>query len=360
MKLTTRKSLVDAKSTGKYRLYPDGSITYTVASVPMFGEHMERADKWQKEPRQPRSGSDVPRAQARARSALKDIALCTPFKYFVTLTLDQTKCDRYDMSEITKKLNNWLDNCVRRKGLTYVLVPERHKDGAVHFHGFFNDALDVIDSGKRTKDKRKIYNLPAWTLGFTTAIELYGDYHQAVSYVIKYIGKTQEKIGGRWYYSGGDTRRPVVGYMDTEMSEILAMDGVYRWDVPGVACFAQVTIRPKGVYDNDGTARPDQSGVSGRTAATAAGVGTPERERSGACEASSRTTCGTIAGVPESPSGSIEAAGTGAGTATMEAAGLCGDDENIERCCAVGSGLHSGGAAYCDLFGNPIEAADGS
>lgn len=28
-----------------------------------------------------------------------------------------------------------------------VLVPERHKDGAIHLHGFFNDALPLVDSG---------------------------------------------------------------------------------------------------------------------------------------------------------------------------------------------------------------------
>lgn len=57
------------------------------------------------------------------------------------------KVDRYDASAVTRKLNSWLDNQVRRKGLAYVLVAERHKDGAVHFHGFFNDALPVVDSG---------------------------------------------------------------------------------------------------------------------------------------------------------------------------------------------------------------------
>ena len=65
----------------------------------------------------------------------------------VTLTLDQTQVDRYDMAAITRKLNAWLSNQVQRRGLIYVLVPERHKDGAIHFHGFFNDVLDRVDSG---------------------------------------------------------------------------------------------------------------------------------------------------------------------------------------------------------------------
>ena len=64
-----------------------------------------------------------------------------------TLTLDPARVNRYDVREVTRHLNHWLDNQVRRKGLAYVLVPERHKDGAIHFHGFFNDALEARDSG---------------------------------------------------------------------------------------------------------------------------------------------------------------------------------------------------------------------
>ena len=81
-------------------------------------------------------------------------------------------------------------------------MPERHKDGAIHFHGFFNDALEARDSGtvslpgqkspRRPRSARQrakwledggkpVYNLPGWSWGFTTAIELYGEYDRAVS-----------------------------------------------------------------------------------------------------------------------------------------------------------------------------------
>ena len=73
----------------------------------------------------------------RAASKLRDIALCNDFRYFVTLTLDPAKIDRHDMDALVRVLNRWADNRVRRHGLRYVLVPERHKDGAIHLHGFF-------------------------------------------------------------------------------------------------------------------------------------------------------------------------------------------------------------------------------
>ena len=73
---------------------------------------------------------------------------------------------------------------------------------ATHFHGFFTDAVRAVESGHTDGAGHKVYNLPEWTLGFSTAIELYGTYRSAVGYVCKYVRKQEEKIGGRWFYSG--------------------------------------------------------------------------------------------------------------------------------------------------------------
>lgn len=195
------------------KIFPDGTRDIMIASRPIFRDSgWEEDGKKKKSPQNEAEAAeaDMLRAMRRARAAVREIALCNNFTYFVTLTLNKEKVDRYNMDEITKKLNNWLDNQVRRRGLRYVLVPERHKDGAIHFHGFFNDALEAVASGHRDKEGHEIFNLPAWRLGFTTAIRLYGDYHKAVAYVCKYIGKQGEKPGGRWYYSGGELARPEV------------------------------------------------------------------------------------------------------------------------------------------------------
>lgn len=37
-----------------------------------------------------------------------------------------------------------------------------------------------------------------------------------MNYTCKYISKEQEKIGGRWYYSGGDLRKPDVILADVD------------------------------------------------------------------------------------------------------------------------------------------------
>lgn len=254
----------------RIKSYPDGSTQVLVCDKPIFGgAGWERAGEGPKVPntakKRGEEGESVERSMRRARAQVRDIALCTPFSYFVTLTLDKAKVDRYDMAAITRKLNTWCDNQVRRKGLAYVLVPERHQDGAVHFHGFFNSALEAVDSGTMTlpgwkkprrprsaaqrrewaeMGARVVYNLPGWSLGFTTAIGLYGEYSRAVSYVCKYIGKDEEKIGGRWYYSGGALGRPEVTYCNSSLREVERAEGAYRFDLPAAGLsFVQVTTK---------------------------------------------------------------------------------------------------------------------
>jgi len=185
---------------------------------------------------------DIARSMRRARAKVRRLALANEFRYFVTLTLDPKKVDSHDGESVVKKLNAWASNAVQRHGLQYILVPERHKKGGIHFHGFFNDALPAVDSGtirvpwakkprRPRNDKERaewlsaggqiVYNLPGWSLGFTTAMELYGDYPAAVAYVCKYIGKDGTKPAGRWYYSGGDLQGPKEEFFEMSPAELV-------------------------------------------------------------------------------------------------------------------------------------------
>ena len=238
----------DIRYYAKVYTYPDGAQDIVAASVPVFKaegwEERQRpqAAKPKKEP--PKEGTEEAarraadsqqRSMRRARARVRRLALSNDFRWFVTLTLDQTKVDRYDMGQIVRRLNVWCSNMVQRQGLQYILVPERHKDGAIHFHGFFNDCVSAVDSGHKDKEGHTVYNLPQWDLGFTTAIELYGEYRKAVAYVCKYIGKQGEKPAGRWYYSGGGLREPKTDLADISAGELLDEYGDRAWalELPG-------------------------------------------------------------------------------------------------------------------------------
>ena len=164
-------------------------------------------------------------SQRRAYRKVFDYAACNDdvFDLFVTLTLDKQQVDRYDIEKIYPKLKAFLDHRVQRKGLAYILVPEYHKDGAIHFHGLVNSsAVQLKDSGKRYWKRgapcygQKIYNVADWKLGFTTAVMLTGDYDNVCKYITKYVLKQSGggMIGGRYYYHGGDLKEPLFEYIN--------------------------------------------------------------------------------------------------------------------------------------------------
>lgn len=200
-----------------------------------------------------RAAASLARSKRRALTAVRDYALSNSFQYFVTLTLDAAKIDRYDYDSIISAMRIWCDNQVRRKGLKYILVPEHHKDGALHFHGFFPEGVSVADSGTiippeggkprkpRSRAQRAqwlqggghiVYNLPDWGYGYSTAISLYGSYHAAVAYVCKYISKAPGKIGGRWYFSGGKLAKPDIQFSDASLEDVLRSSTAREYSVP--------------------------------------------------------------------------------------------------------------------------------
>ena len=241
-----RTHLQSVKHYAKIISYPCGVKDIIASSEPIFGDpgweisedyshpkkgSTEKNDREKSEP----NGEDIERSMRRARSKLRRLALANNFRWFVTLTIDPSKVNSHDGAAVVKKLNAWCSNMVQRKGLQYILVPERHKKGGIHFHGFFNDCLEVVDSGHTDKQGHKIFNLPQWSLGFTTAIELYDDYQKAVGYVCKYVGKQGEKPAGRWYYSGGSLVEPTVEYVEISADDLENMfpDQAYSFQVPG-------------------------------------------------------------------------------------------------------------------------------
>lgn len=251
--------------------YPDGSASVLVmerATIRECGweeQGRKKAKPSEATPETPeateaeeaeRMRQNVSRAQRRAKSAVFDLAMSTGLDMFLTLTVDGSKLDRYDPVQIFGHLHDWLDNAVRRKGLAYVLVPEWHKDGALHFHALCNRALPLVDSGTMippaggrprrprsaaqraewlTGGGKIVYNVPAWKWGFSTALELSGDRRAAAGYVSKYITKADKKIGGRWYYSGGDLRRPDKFTANVPWSNVTERD---VFEVPELGCRA--------------------------------------------------------------------------------------------------------------------------
>lgn len=250
--------------------YPNGDFDILCAAEKVFApegweasedfshEGRERPKGAAREKGKKSEGDDRLRSMRRARAKVRRLALANEFSHFVTFTLDKEKVDRYDPKSIMQQVNRILDNLVRRHGLKYILVPEQHKDGAYHFHGFIDARhLELVDSGtirlpdgkqpRRPRSAKQraewlaagghiVYNCPWWPLGFSTALTLYGEYSAAVGYVCKYIGKQEgQRPMGRWYYSGGGLAEPPKEYATLEygtLGEEFHGEAV-EFDIPG-------------------------------------------------------------------------------------------------------------------------------
>ena len=243
-----RKSYHELASNAIIYTYPAGGMDIICASDKIFiPKGYEEAEDYsrpgragaapaKREKGKKSEGDDMLRSMRRARAKLRRLALANGFDYFVTLTLAPDRIDRYDGAAVTKALGQWCDNMVRRCGLRYILVPEQHKDGAYHFHGFMaGDGLKAVDSGIEW-DGRPVYNLPQWTFGYTTAQRLYGEYSAAVGYCCKYIGKQEgQRPLGRWYYSGGALAKPERTYAALAYRELAEdyKDEAIELEIPG-------------------------------------------------------------------------------------------------------------------------------
>lgn len=171
--------------------------------------------------------ADTARAARRARASMYDYCMANPdLDCFITLTLSPELVeDRYDYKGLQRRLDQWLDNMVRRHGLRYVMVPEQHKDGAWHYHGLVNRAaLKLVDSGHQTKDGKVIYHVENWKLGFTTAVIVDGPRERVCRYVGKYIEKSVGDGGGadrgRWYYHSHDLALPRFEYCNADFGSV--------------------------------------------------------------------------------------------------------------------------------------------
>lgn len=129
---------------------------------------------------------------ARTRGMIYYLARSNLWTHFVTLTFSPEYVDRYDYDQCSRKLKGWLDRIRRGCGdqLKYLLVPELHKDGAIHFHGLFAGLpqMQLADSGHRDGHGRVIYNWDSYSWGFSTVTPV-EDSSSASGYLTKYVTK---------------------------------------------------------------------------------------------------------------------------------------------------------------------------
>lgn len=225
-----------------HRVTQFGGDTYKIT------QHYGLAPGIVRGPRAAAQHSDVKLSSsiARTRRLILEYALANDWDYFITMTLDDKKADRFDLESWYKKLKEWLKYRRKEYGLKvdFILVPEQHGNGAWHTHGLIRGlqlqelekledinklapdklcsfkAMDAL--GYRTEDCHKLprklvnsdyLNWPAFqrSFGFVSLGPL-RDPKAASFYVTKYITKDLARcvsaVGKHMYWKTEGLNKP--------------------------------------------------------------------------------------------------------------------------------------------------------
>lgn len=144
------------------------------------------------------------RSLRRTQKELQELIECNDFDWFGTLTFDPNKIDRHDEKAVKSAMKNWLNNQRKHSPeMTYILVPERHKDGAIHFHALMGNYNGKMQYSGSEWHKQPIFNVLSYPWGFTNFTKI-RDKAKTANYCRKYITKdmaTSDKNEKRYWRS---------------------------------------------------------------------------------------------------------------------------------------------------------------
>lgn len=185
---------------------------------------------------------------SRVRNRIFEIAINNNFTHFITITFDDTKIDRYNGSLISKKLRKVFNNYKNKidDNFAYLLVPEYHKDKAIHFHGLFrlssnNNDLRSLGIDKKTGHKvfrsKWLFN----SFGSNRLVAFPSSHSVFISkYITKYITKdlTSRPLGRSFYSSLNLKKNEVHTARNLSLSDMSLFIKVFACD--------KTIIRPNG------------------------------------------------------------------------------------------------------------------
>lgn len=212
------------------KIYPDGSRKLTVYNTPKVVFDTGTSSDVISAKNEKNTFTDLELLEIReaerlnkfyqVRTKIKDYCLSNDFNYFWTLTFSE---DRYNDSFAYEKLSKWLKKMKRKYGhFQYIFIPERHRDGAIHFHGVTCDfSGSIVDSGVKHRG-HIVYNATDWNYGYSTLSKI-RNRQKCASYVTKYVTKdllnTPVLKGKKKYWSSKGLLLPEVVYSPYDLSE---------------------------------------------------------------------------------------------------------------------------------------------
>lgn len=206
------------------KTYADGSQKIKSSNYSKFKGHSGKRDRSSKS-----DDEELKRLKYKnlynTKSNLIDLvyhnSLIEPWEYFVTLTFNPEEVDSLDYQEVSTALAKWINNMKHQNPLmSYILVPELHKSGRIHWHGVFKNVPNwnlVPARSPNTnrliyKNGVQIFNLANYKYGHTTVSKIKNQ--EAVSvYCSKYMTKDMIDLAyKKRYWSSRNLKRPTKTY----------------------------------------------------------------------------------------------------------------------------------------------------
>lgn len=187
-----------------------------------FDEEIERIFSGYYETEHQETYKKLGESLSRTKRTIYEYARCNDWDYFVTLTLDAEKIDRYDLGEVAARMKETIqgmnygvthEDWGRQEKVEYLLIPELHKDGAIHFHGFMR-GFHKSDLRKNEHDKLE---WKQWRDNFGYCnIEKIKNRKAASAYATKYITKDLQKAvtekGAHMFYASHGLQKAEIVY----------------------------------------------------------------------------------------------------------------------------------------------------
>lgn len=143
--------------------------------------------------------ASIKNSSKRSKDTMYGYVLANDWQYWVTLTFSSDKVNRYDDNAVKDLWSEFQRACKRSNPDCKILaIPERHKDGALHFHALMSDInLTLVPAvgkdGKAIIDYfgNIIFNVKDWDFGFSTCAVIPKDNNnlRVANYLVKYITK---------------------------------------------------------------------------------------------------------------------------------------------------------------------------
>lgn len=186
---------------------------------------------------------------ARAKSTVQEYALCNSWDWWCTFTIDKEKHDRYDLDSIMRDFGEWVHNYNRKRPehkVKYVVVPEKHKDGAWHFHGFIKGVRSAdLYTNEHGYMSWKQYEKKFGYISMSKIVDL----DKASSYILKYMTKDSERnvsdLNKHLYYASKGLERATELYRGS--AEYV---GDWDWEHPDGYCkIKTLDVRKDNLHD---------------------------------------------------------------------------------------------------------------